>query len=467
MQMEIVENVYDAHRKLSACSAKFLEFVKDNPQTLKHSNFHDVLHPNFEAGPTQAWPVFINRETKHEMEEASISIFNLIRTIPQRLFSHEMESISWYYRIPADLVKIQLDGVNDEHLANLLGRGDFIFSPSGLKCVEYNISSSIGGWQVAVLEPLYLKTPIISKFLQEYQVKTINKSLTAILLEHLLVSALKKFSPGSRCNEINIAIALPNYSKSADQIMIEKNFNRQYNQILQLKYSHLQGEAIICDFRHFNIEDECIFYENKRIKVLLEFCQGDVPPEILEIFKKGNILLCNGPITGLLGDKLNLAVLSQSEDSDLFTLQEKEIIKKYIPWTRRLTAGKTRFGAETFDLQDFVLSHREKLVIKSAKGQGGDEVHIGRYTPRPQWEILIKNAAEEMNWVVQEYIESSPYLFQSGINGCTEHHAIWGLFVFGSRYGGGFLRILPKEAGKGVINTHQGAEKTVIFEVDE
>jgi len=69
--------------------------------------------------------------------------------------------------------------------------------------------------------------------------------------------------------------------------------------------------------------------------------------------------------------------------------------------------------------------------------------------------------------VVQEYTESYPYLFQSGTNGCIEHHAIWGLLVFGTRYAGGYLRILPKENGKGVINTYQGAEKTVIVEVDE
>ena len=107
------------------------------------------------------------------------------------------------------------------------------------------------------------------------------------------------------------------------------------------------------------------------------------------------------------------------------------------------------------------------MVLKPAVGKKVDDVYIGRYTPRAQWEGLIKNATGERNWVVQEYTESYPYLFQSGTNGCTEHYAIWGLFVFGSRYAGGFLRIMPRDNGKGVINTHQGAEKTVIFEVDE
>jgi hypothetical protein len=465
--MEFTKEVYEAHKKLSNCSVKFLEFVKDNPGSLKRSNYGTVLHPNFDAGKTQPWPVFINQRIKREMKEACISVANLIKSIPQLLFSNDIKNISWYYGIPEDLVKIQLQGLNDKHLENLLGRGDFILSPSGLKCVEYNISAGIGGWQIAVLESLYLKTPVIAKFLQEYQVKTINKNLNSILLEHLLITAVKKFSPGSRSNEINIAIALPNYKKSADQIMVEKHFNQLYNHMLQIKYSHLHGEAMVCDFLHFNIHDGCLFHKDKRIHVLVEFYQGDVPPGILGVFKKGNILLYNGPITGLLSDKLNLAILSQSEDSDLFTLQEREIIKKYIPWTRKLTDGNVKFGTKTFNLPNFVLSNRTKLVLKPAEGLGGENVFIGRYTPRAQWEGLIKNATGERNWVVQEYTESFPYLFQAGSSGCTEHHAIWGLFAFGNRYAGGFLRILPKENGKGVINTRQGAEKTVILEVEE
>jgi hypothetical protein len=58
-------------------------------------------------------------------------------------------------------------------------------------------------------------------------------------------------------------------------------------------------------------------------------------------------------------------------------------------------------------------------------------------------------------------------LFQTGENGYAGHHAVWGLFVFGSRYAGGFMRVLPEKNAQGVINTHRGAEKTVILEVEE
>ena len=52
--------------------------------------------------------------------------------------------------------------------------------------------------------------------------------------------------------------------------------------------------------------------------------------------------------------------------------------------------------------------------------------------------------------------------------GYIKHEVVWGLFVFGQEYAGGFLRIIPKtENIKGIINTARGAYETVFFEVDE
>jgi hypothetical protein len=59
-------------------------------------------------------------------------------------------------------------------------------------------------------------------------------------------------------------------------------------------------------------------------------------------------------------------------------------------------------------------------------------------------------------------------VYQFGEEGYIKHEVVWGLFVFGQEYAGGFLRIIPKtENIKGIINTARGAYETVFFEVDE
>jgi hypothetical protein len=184
----------------------------------------------------------------------------------------------------------------------------------------------------------------------------------------------------------------------------------------------------------------------------------------------GNVILYNGPISRLLTNKLTLALLSENEDTEVFTPGEREIIKKYIPWTRRVVPGEVNFGTGTFDMEDFLSSHREKLVIKPDCELGGIDIHVGKFTPADQWDEATGNALrdKDRNWLIQEYVEPLTHLYQYGDDGYAEHQLIWGLIVFGSTYAGTYLRLMPRnEKSKGVINCHQGAKKTCLLEVDK
>jgi len=70
----------------------------------------------------------------------------------------------------------------------------------------------------------------------------------------------------------------------------------------------------------------------------------------------------------VLSSKLNISLLSEHEDSDLFTLEEREIIKTYIPWTRKTVPGLTTYKGEPVRLEDLVTSARERLVLKPSQG---------------------------------------------------------------------------------------------------
>jgi len=464
--MKITEDIRAAHQTLSNTSVNFIEFVERNPGVLDRSNFDGVYETKFDLVFPQPWPAFICPPVKKQLEESSRAVFKLIKCIPERLFANDIEKISQYFQIPANIVESQMIGVTHTHLNNILGRGDFIFSPLGLKCLEYNVTANVGGWSIAFMEPVYLNVPIISKFLQEYQVRISNKSLMTVLFEQLLEAAVSK-NPNSE--EINMAVVIPQFGKQTDKTLQKIHLDRIYKKILLLHhYENLKGEIIFSDFHHLQIVDNCLFYEDKRIHTLVEMSHGNVPSEIMEVFKAGNVLLYDGPIGSLLSNKLNLALLSENEGSDVFTPGEREIIEKYIPWTRKIVLGHTTFAGKQIELEDFLISNREKLVIKPADGLGGESVYVGRYTPDALWKEMIKIAARNKNWLVQEYIESLPFLYQSGTSGCSGHDVIWGIFIFGGVYAGTFLRVLPREKNiKGIINSHAGAEYSVVFEVEE
>lgn len=469
--MEIAKEIYQAHKQLSSCSETFLDFVKGNPETLKRSNFDTLVNFNAHYLQTQPWPTFINEKTKAEIEEAAVKVCNLIKSIPDRLFSYDFHKMSYYYCIPEDIVEALFFGVDNNYIENLLARGDFVFSPSsGIKCLEYNMNANLGGWEMDILKPLYLNTPVLSTFLKEYGIRMRKNNFFSIFLTHLIDRALKRFSWNNN-DEINMAIASPEdptHRGGANAATISY-LEKLYQTILQQKNNALKGNLIICHPDQLKLTDDSLFlfYNNQRIHVLVDLRLEGFPLLLMAAVKKGNLLLYNGPISEIMSNKLNLALLSEHEESNAFNPAEQALIKKYVPWTRKVISGDTTYGAEKIKLEDFVIANREQLVLKPSRGMGGTNVYPGRMISSNEWKQLIEKALKENNWVVQEYIESLPYLYQAGEKGCAAHHGVWGFFVFGSRYAGGFVRVLPEKDNKGVINSHLGAEESMILEVKE
>jgi len=230
---------------------------------------------------------------------------------------------------------------------------------------------------------------------------------------------------------------------------------------------HLNGDIFICDFEQLQWNRHSLMLRGKRIHVLIEMCYGEIPITFMELVRTGNLLLCNGPITRVMSNKLNLALLSQHQASDRFSVEERETIRKYIPWTRKIIPGETTYKGDKVTLEDFMISNRERLVIKPSRGYGGKGVSLGFNSPPNQWKQDVENAMQEKNQVVQEYVPSHWYLYQVGAQGCASREAVWGYFIFSSRYAGGFVRIMPEADNKRVINAGQGAEESIVLEVDE
>jgi hypothetical protein len=460
--MEIKKEIYTAHKGLSTCSSIFLEFAKKNPDALKRSNFNSILlEEQFKEKPIQPWPAFVNKKTKEEMEKAAVKVYNLIKRIPERIFAYDFFKISDYYEIPIERVELLFYGTKDEDIEHLLARGDFVFSSNGLKCVEYNVDSNLGGWELDLLESLYINNPIIETFIKENDVQIRKNNFFPLFLGFLVDRALDKFS--NRMERLNLALVLPKYR----EVHAQSHLTGLYRNLLQQKRDGLMGNIIICLFDELTVVDDSVFYRDEKIHIAVEMTNGLVPFMILHAAKSGNIFLYNGPISRIMSNKLNLALLSEHENSYIFSLEEREVIKKYIPWTRKITPTNTTYRNQEIPLIKFIRSNKDEFLIKPASGYSGEEVHPGANVSEMEWDILIKRAVEEKIWVVQEYIDSLSYLHQSGEYGCVEHQAVWGFFVFGSQYAGGTVRILPGKGEKGVINVGQGAEKSIIIEVEE
>lgn len=488
--MEIKPNIKENHERLSKYNTAFHDYVRQNPQGLWSSNY-GLLELNDPLFRLQPWPTFIGQKIKTEIIGANLKVLDLLKSIPQRVFSNDPGKISKYYGVSLDLANYFLYGVNNEHLDNLLARGDFIITHTGLKCLEYNVNTNLGGMSLPLWESLYQATPVIAQFITKGNVKIHNRNLYSFMYEHLAQAAVKFYRDS---DEINIVIVMPAGYNDVRKSSQERYMNTVYNNALQAMNRGLKGQLSLNTYSQLKVVGNDVFCNGRKVHVIVEWCQGFVPHDILELFGNKKIMICNGAIAWLMSTKLNLALLSENQDSGLFSAAEKETIEKYIPWTRKVSTAETTYQGKTIRLKDFILANREQLVLKPLVGAGGKDIFVGAHTPAKEWQTIVeaamswndwqdvqfdKNLTEEQwykiaenafrvkNWLVQEYIEPPTYIYQLGEKGYGEHHAVWGFFFFGNTYSGGWVRVMPTDNKSGIINCHQGAKVSVVFEVDE
>ena len=85
--MLITNQIRKSHERLSKTGSRFLDFVNENPESLKRSSYKDLLALNDYLFKMQPWPTFISQQTKKEIMEATIKTLELIKKIPKCIFN--------------------------------------------------------------------------------------------------------------------------------------------------------------------------------------------------------------------------------------------------------------------------------------------------------------------------------------------------------------------------------------------
>jgi uncharacterized circularly permuted ATP-grasp superfamily protein len=150
----------------------------------------------------------------------------------------------------------------------------------------------------------------------------------------------------------------------------------------------------------------------------------------------------------------------------LFTENERNLIKKHIPWTRKLIDKKTHYKDENCSLKSVVLENQSRFVLKRSLGSSGVDVFIGSKVSSEIWREKVALALKEETWIVQEHVKSQEYWYETYKNDAALHELVLGLFVFGNTYAGGFARILPSGNEYGVINAKLGANVSSLLVIE-
>ena len=217
-------------------------------------------------------------------------------------------------------------------LASTASRLDAFLLPDSLKFAEYNAESPAGAGYSETLAELFRDLPVMEKFVKQFDVHTY--PLSAKLLDALVMSFLDW---GGTTKRPQIAIVdwreVPTWTEF---------------EILQARFKKLGVPTLICDPRDLLFDGKSLSADGKKIDLVYRrVLINDIvarPAECDALIKAyaanavcvSNTLRCKIPHV-----KSFFAVLTDERNSGLFSIDERAIIRKHIPWTRVVADVKT------------------------------------------------------------------------------------------------------------------------------
>lgn len=444
------------HAAISDTEARFLDYAVTQGRCLDRlALLDDSVHPMFRdyAYTLNCWPWFLGPDMKRRLEDCVRHIPTLIQQAVAAEFEDDPGAFSEFFNLPLAVAHLFLDGEADAD--TLVQRMDAVLTAEGLKLVEMNIGSGIGGWAMHWLDGQYRRQPDLAPFLaaHESNLRSTPREFMAFLVRTL------------HAQDLPLTVLL-----LVDETFIARGGPQAFAPLYDAALAEQGCRGTLHFATSFDAVDckaDGAYLRGTRLGALLGAHAGTLvaPPPLNRAAFARQLFLPDSPLSVVLGDKRALALLHRHKDDAGFSREQRAAIDAFIPWAAPVVPGPVQFEGHTQDLGHLLLQERGRFVVKPARGARGDHVFIGRHIEAAQWARIVQQALGESGWLAQAFCASLPFHGQHGERGCGVFDLLWGFFGFGPRYGGCRMSLLDRQAGNGVVNCAQGAEEAIVYEV--
>jgi glutathionylspermidine synthase len=241
--------------------------------------------------------------------------------------------------------------------------------------------------------------------------------------------------------------------------------------ILQKYFASEGCPTIIADpneleYSHGNLstEDFAIDIVYKRV-IIHEFLQRCSPDHPLDrAYTDERVCMANSFRTKLGHKKTSFVILSDPRYANLFSAEEVEVLRRHIPWTRRVREGVTSFAGEEQNLVALIRDQREQFVLKPNDDYGGHGVFLGWETSPNDWERAIAMALDRP-YVVQQRAplkKTSVPTFSGGLR-MDEVFVDFNPFLFHNEVEGALVRL----SSSSLLNVTSGGGQTALLVLED
>jgi glutathionylspermidine synthase len=399
-------------------------------------------------------PPILTAETAREVEGAARSILELIRSIPARFFDDDCREWTRFLGIApkfADLL-CHCFATSPREIGTLFCRPDFLVTEAGLRLVEYNISTPMGGMNTADPYARAFEASGYARFLGERGV-----AWRGFDLSRAWSTAIARFTPRPRpraCPLLFEAAANPEERAARHPALVALTTG--------LGYSLISG--LITEL---SVERDGVYIDHHRVDTvftmftwaeLVAHVPVDTVLSLMDAAQRGLITFVSPPLHALFDSKANLELLTHEKYASFWSADERQLIADYVLPTYRLTPDAIAFARDD----------RNRLVLKPCAQFAGRGVIIGASASQAEWESAIERCASpSVTHIVQQAAPAPGIVRRAGPDGPADYAMSLGPVLFGDELAGIFVRQKKFAGETPIINAKAGAEAGMAYVVSD
>ncbi len=316
---------------------------------------------------------------------------------------------------------------------------------------EYNAETPAGPGFHDALAAAFETLPVMRAFERDFELRPLGARHGVL---HVLLDAWEQFS-GTRSRP---RIAIVDW----DDVPTRGEFElfRQYFHDLGFPCIITTPEALEYRQGRLVAGGEIVDLVYKRVLLSELVAHGGLDQPLVRAVRDGKACMVNPFRCKVLHKKASLGVLDDERNAHLFSLDEREAIRAFIPWTRIVEERRTMYHGEEVDLVAFMQKHREWLVLKPNDDYGGAGIVLGWMVDDIAWEAAIARALS-IPYIVQRRVQVPTEPYPSLVDGrlsITDRMIDTAPFVSHGAYAQGCLTRLSTDP---LLNVTAGGGSTV------
>ncbi|MCI0488541.1 MAG: hypothetical protein L0229_18285 [Blastocatellia bacterium] len=330
----------------------------------------------------------------------------------------------------------------------------FVFGDE-VKFVEYNAENPSSLTDQTGLNEVLFEIRALQTFAERYRLRQFMPA------EALLRSMLSTYSEWGGHGAPNIAIIDWADLPTAHEFMLLRNYfvGRGVPTIIctpdDIDYSG--GTLRRGDFR--------INLVYKRIIIHEFLARYDETHPMVRAYINHDVCLINPFRCKALHKKACFELLTDEEHENWFTPLERKVIRRSVPWTRRVTESKTLYKGQQIDLLDYIRRNRDGFILKPNDDYGGHGIFFGNRSTESEWDDSLTTALED-DYVVQEILnlrtEEFP-IFDERRWGLEQMYVDTNPFIFRGKVEGAMVRL----SASPIVNVTSGGGMTGFFIIED